>query len=374
MLVRFILTLSLVPLLCAGPLADRYLPEIEDEVLLQRLCAPSPSETERYWRTAEEIREQRMISGSVLPLAGLRLAIDPGHLGGEWAELEGRNFRTSEQDYWVREGELVLEVAKRIRDQLAVLGAEVMLLREDSTPANPRPPSDYLEAVVREMGPMQDGALAPMADYAIEVRRRAVHRSIVVGEIATRARLVNSELKPDALLSLHINAARWPILDGVEQFRLVDSNHLHVLIFGCMSPDELSRSGQLAQLERKLKNGSGPEELLLATALAESLATSTQLPAAQYQGNHAIRPLEDQPYVWARNLMLLRLVECPVVMLEPYVANSLDAYPRIQSALQGRADGAQPAVGDILLEYADAVVAGVLDAYGDENRPKASGF
>ena len=27
----------------------------------------------------------------------------------------------------------------------------------------------------------------------------------------------------------------------------------------------------------------------------------------------------EQPYVWARNLYILRSVDCPIVMLEPYL-------------------------------------------------------
>ena len=39
-------------------------------------------------------------------LVNLHLALDPGHIGGNWAEWESRNFRISREDHWVREGEL----------------------------------------------------------------------------------------------------------------------------------------------------------------------------------------------------------------------------------------------------------------------------
>ncbi len=69
-------------------------------------------------------------------------------------------------------------------------------------------------------------------------------------------------------------------------------------------------------------------------------------------------------YLWARNLLLLRLVECPVILLEPYVANSGQAYPRLQAAIKARAEGRDPEANDLLVEYADAVVQGVLSVYG----------
>lgn len=47
----------------------------------------------------------------------------------------------------------------------------------------------------------------------------------------------------------------------------------------------------------------------------------------------------------------------------PYIVNSETIYPRLQSALANRAAGKAPAKDDILVEYEDAVVAGVLRAY-----------
>lgn len=357
----------MVSVLHADVLSSRYLPWLTDEAVLAEFTAALETPQPRYWRTAEELRRQRKASGAELPLAGLRLALDPGHLGGKWAEYEARNFRISDDDHWVREGDLVLEVAQRARDQLEALGAEVQLLREDSTPVNPKLPADYVEEVAEQMGPVEGGSLEGMVDHALELKRQTVRRSIVVGELAERARLVNEMLKPDALLSLHINAGVWPKKSGVEQLVLLPHNHLHVLIFGCLSESELAGPGQRERLLRKLQNGSGPEELLLAGALAQSLAEATGLPASKYEGSHALRPSEEKPYVWARNLMLLRLVECPVVLLEPYVANSAAAYARLQAALQARVDGREPEEGDVLLEYADAIVAGVLDAYGPDD-------
>ena len=116
------------------------------------------------------------------------------------------------------------------------------------------------------------------------MRRQVVRRAIVVDELVARARRVNEDLQPDALLSLHINAGRWPVEEGVEQRRLLADNHLHVLVFGCVSAAELAQPGQREQLLRKLHNGSGPEELLLASALAESLAAATWLPPSEYRG------------------------------------------------------------------------------------------
>ena len=133
-----------------------------------------------------------------------------------------------------------------------------------------------------------------------------------------------------------------------------------------MSRGELQSARQQAQLAVKLRNGSDAAERNLGAALSQALAEGTGLPASRYGGKNAILLDAEDPYLFARNLLLLRSVECPTVLLEPYVANSMAAYPRLQAALANRAAGAALAADDILLEYADAVVAGVLACYADD--------
>ena len=324
----------------------------------------------RYWRTAEEIAAAR--AEADLPLTGLHLALDPGHIGGKWAEAEGRQFRIAADDFYVREGELVLEVAQRVRAQLVGLGAQVTLLREANVRVNPKGPIDYLERAAQQVPAPTGASLAALIDYGLALRARAVRLSIVSGDLAERARLVNEVIQPDALISLHINAAAWPSSESVSESeseserQLVASNHVHVLIFGCMSEGELQSGRQQAQLAVKLGNDSGAAEHLLGAALAEALAAGTGLPASTYEGRNAIRLDAGNTYLFARNLLLLRSVECPTVLLEPYVANSVPVYPRIQAALANRATGAPLTEDDILVEYADAVVAGVLGCYADD--------
>ena len=346
----------------SAALAERYAPYVESAIWAQSVTVPA--ELPRSWRTAAAIRAAR--SATALPLAGLRLVLDPGHIGGAWAADEGRQFRIAANDFWVREGELVLEVAQRAQTRLQELGATVHLVRTTTEPLNPRPPIDYLRGVVSQLGGPSDTSQAGLADYAAEIRRRAMHQAIVSDEIALRAQRINEVLQPDAVLSLHINAAPWPQAEA-GQLQLVDSNHLHVLAFGCMSAAELSVPEQQQALAIKLANGSAAAEVALGRAMARALQQHTGLPAASYQTRNAMVD-SAEPYLWYRNLKMLREVRCPIVMLEPYVANSKQVYPRIQTALQARAHGQDLDAADLLLEYTDAVVAGVLAAYGPQDK------
>jgi len=354
----------------ASDLATRYAPYANWQSVVDVDALAQRAES-RYWRTAEEIALQR--GDGDLPLAGLHIALDPGHIGGQWAAAEGRQFRIAEDDFYVREGELVLAVAELARTKLMALGAKVTLLREAALRVNPNNPVEYLELAAEQVSPPNESSLSALWEYGCAVRVRAVHLSIVKGDLMERARLVNREVQPDALISLHINAAAWPTENeseasdsGNAMLRLVDANNLHVLIFGCLSDDELLAENQLEQLAVKLTNGSGPAERLLGGALATALAEATDLPAASYRRNNAILLSSQQPYLFARNLLLLRMAECPTVLLEPYVANSVGAYGRLQSALANRAAGRVLAEDDILLQYAEAVVAGVRACYGQE--------
>ncbi|MDQ8193079.1 N-acetylmuramoyl-L-alanine amidase [Coraliomargarita sp. SDUM461004] len=357
-------------------LSTRYTPYIEGThiVNVEQLAT---QEVETWWTSPAAMRRER-ISGAhgsdcvlegqsqSLPLSGLHLALDPGHVGGVWAHWEWRDFRIAETDHWVREGELVLEVAQRIRNELVRLGAQVTLLRETCQPVNPKRSADYWAAAAAQLTPPTACNLQAQVEHALAVRNRAVRLAIVTGELAERARVVNEELRPDVLLSLHINAAAWP--PGPTQ-QLVDSNHVHVLVFGCLSESELATAQHQTQLARKMLNGSGGIEAVLGAALGRSFGDVTGLPPSDYQGLNAIRIDAEVPYLWARNLMLLRQVECPTVLLEPYVANSEREYKRIQQALIARACHEPLPADDILVEYATAVVRGVLQAYGPVDWP-----
>src|SRR2546425_291980 len=67
----------------------------------------------RLWHPAKSLppaKEQR-------PLAGLRIALDPGHLGGKWAKMEERWFKVDDSRP-VQEGDLALRVARLLASRL----------------------------------------------------------------------------------------------------------------------------------------------------------------------------------------------------------------------------------------------------------------
>src|SRR5262249_38392254 len=103
------------------------------------------SEAERlpitcWWTDPETIHPRK--KGK--PLAGFRIALDPGHLGGTWARMEERWFKIGDKAP-VQEGDMTLQVAQLLKPRLESLGAKVMLVREKTEPVTSYRPSDFEE-------------------------------------------------------------------------------------------------------------------------------------------------------------------------------------------------------------------------------------
>lgn len=324
-------------------------PGAEPIALLLAAPGSSPRCPPRFWKG----RDGRSPSPGK-PLAGLRIAIDPGHLGGRYAQMEARWFRIG----WsrpVEEGEMTLIVAKLLKQRLEQLGAEVWLTRNSNAPTTPLRPGNLRKAAEASLA---EEGVSPGGERLQKEAERLFYR---VGEIRNRARLVNEHLRPDLVVCLHFNAEEW---GDPERPTLTDKNHLHLLLSGAMSGAELSHEDERFTMLVKLLGGTHAEELGASDAVARSLASATGLEPFVYHNAKAI-PASSNPYLWIRNLLANRLFECPVVYCEPYVMNSRPVFNRIQLGdYQGQRNVGGAQLPSIYREYADAVARGLADYYG----------
>ena len=76
------------------------------------------------------------------PLSGVKIALDPGHLGGNWAKMEERWFQVG-QNKPVQEGDLTLRVAQLLAPRLRELGAQVSFVRNSDEPTTEKRPEDF---------------------------------------------------------------------------------------------------------------------------------------------------------------------------------------------------------------------------------------
>ena len=293
-------------------------------------------------------------------LNGVRIALDPGHIGGQYSEMEGRHFALN-GSFPVKEGDLALSVAVRLKEKLSDLGATVKLIREKNEPVTVLRPNDFADEA--EIWVRQRELLLKKMFNAEEraklVRKRREVLFYRISEIHARAKLVNEVIRPDLVICLHLNAAPWP---DPEQFELVKRNDFHVLVNGCFMGGELSDDNQRFEMVFRLVNRWNEAEKEIAEHLSHAFIHKTNLSIFNYKGPNALK-VGDVPGVWARNLLANRSYHCPVVFLEPYVANSSDAYERI---MLGNYKGKKKMNGEwkesLVEEYADSVLVGIKNS------------
>jgi len=247
-----------------------------------------------------------------------RIALDPGHIGGEWAQFEDRHFVRG-TDKPVEEAALNLAVARLLKTRLEAAGLTVFLTRNDFKPVTDKRPPDA----------------------------RA--------DIAARAQLVNREFKPDLTVCLHFNAVPWN-----ERRDLVDDNRLAVFVHGNYLPGEVADDEQKFHLLSKLLERSHDTELAVTDAVARSLARATGLEPLPPSENAV--PITDNPYLLVRNLGANRQIHGPVIYLEPYYMNNRIVYQRLQLGdYDGEKKIGRKRYRSIFREYADAVADAILN-------------
>jgi hypothetical protein len=300
------------------------------------------------------------------PLSGLRIALDPGHLGGKWAKMEERWFQVGNTQP-VQEGDLTLKVVRILAPRLRELGAKVLFVRNSNEPVTEKRPDDFRELATKIL--IKNGVPQPRADVLDpndpEKEQTIRWQSEILfyrySEIRRRAALVNFKLHPDLVLCLHFNAEGW---GDPNNPTLTDINHLHLLVNGSYLQQELEFDDERFEMIRRLLSRAYDEELPLADAVASAMARETQLPPYQYPTTNSTTKVGTSGYVFARNLLATRLYRCPVVYCEPYVMNSKDAFARIQA---GDYEGTRNINGlerkSIFREYADSVTDGLIEYY-----------
>ena len=316
----------------------------------------------RLWRPAKSLPRPPPEK----PLAGLRVALDPGHIGGKWAKMEERWFQVGEAKP-VTEGDLALKVARLLAPQLRKLGAKVFFIRNSSEPVTPMRPADFKQLARKIL--IKNGVPQPRADVLDPkdpgkeqtIRWQSEILFYRYSEIRRRAVLVNTKLHPDLVVCLHFNAEGWGDPNSPS---LTDLNHLHLLVNGSYLQPELEFDDERFEMVRRLLSRVYDEELPLSDVVATSMAKATSLPPFQYPTTLTTTKVGTTGYVYARNLLASRIYRCPVVYCEPYVMNSNDAFARIQA---GDYEGTRNVNGrerkSIFREYADSVAEGLAEYY-----------
>ncbi len=298
------------------------------------------------------------------PLRGLRIVLDPGHIGGEFARMEERFFK---MNHGPAEQEAVqnLIVARLLAARLQRAGATVLFTKNDFKPVTDTTPEQFRELAgkyVRENIATRPevralGELAREAFLLDATRKRMELEFYRNAELRARAALVNERLRPDLTLCIHFNATG----DGD---RPAPDNRLMVMIHGCYTPDSVDTPQRKFEMLWKLLEDSHPTELAAADAISRVMGADMKLPPEPARFSPNSVAAGNNPYLCARNVIANRLYHGPVVYLEPYYQNNPITYERLLAGDYGgdRAFDGQR-LRSIFREYADAVARGVIEFY-----------
>src|SRR5205814_96362 len=239
------------------------------------------------------------------PLSGLRIALDPGHLGGKWARMEERWFQVGYTQP-VEEGDLTLKVARLLSPRLRELGAKVLFVRDRNEPITAKRPDDFRELARKIL--IKNGVPQPRTEVLDPndpekdqtIRWQSEILFYRYSEIRRRAALVNFRLHPDLVLCLHFNAEGW---GDPNNPTLTEADHLHLPVNGSYLAEELELDDERVEIIRRLLSRGYEEELPLADAIALTMARGTALPSYEYPTTNSTTKVGTSGYVYARNLL-----------------------------------------------------------------------
>ena len=319
----------------------------------------APRTVPRTFKAPAELRQLQ--SPANQPLKGVRIVLDPGHIGGKWAGMEERSVRFGGR--LVREGDKNLIVAGLLRERLEAMGATIYLTHDKAEPVTEARPEDFKEearqdvyakhGVTDETARARQGYFDKLANWYAELYfyRRA--------EIAQRAENIRTEFLPDLNICNHFNAT-----ETSGSGTMVKDNRHVFFINGCYGPDEVKNPMTRYYLFSKLLEQPLEIEIAVADAITEKMLGIAKLPPVKYGRSQYQCPVNDNPYLYARNLAASRQYPGPCVILEPFYMNNVWTAERLAA---GDYDGLKPVAGgsyrSIFREYAEAVAGAIAEVY-----------
>lgn len=303
-----------------------------------------------------------------LPLAGLRIAIDPADIGGAWGSMEDRS--TLYPGFGrIQEGDLNLIVSQILSKRLRELGAEVFVTRENAEPSTTLTLKEVQQVVPQVLAYHRNILSKTFRSRTENIRKSSpIYQRIVAEVLLTknlearaRAEKTRKAMKPDITIILQFDATGAKHRNN---FPKINRNIL--FISGAYTAKEItSDPRQRLRLLTKLLQNVTPSEIRVAHAISKHLNETTGFPPVHYGNSWSTRSIANDPYVVARNLLLSREHDGPVVVTEPYFMNQEETLLRL---LAGDYEGTQLIAGkpriSIYREYANAVADGLVEAHG----------
>lgn len=298
------------------------------------------------------------------PLLGVKVCLDPGHIGGEFARLEERYFKIGE-DPSVEEATLNLMTCRALEKLLIQKGGEVVWTKTKEEPVTSLRPEDLRNEALTWIFDLGVNRYLPIE---AEITKRANILFYRTAEIKARAERVEL-LKPDLTLCIHYNAGPWG--PDINHPKMLEKSKLVIFTTGAFMKDELVYDDQKFDLFFNLLEQQETVELGVSIKVAEAMKDSFKMEPEAYKNWSAVLPMKKSPYVYARNLAANRWFEGPTVFVEGPYMNAKDTYERlIAGDYEGHREIQGVKVPNIHQQFAEAICEGVV-AYFQENHPSA---
>lgn len=262
------------------------------------------------------------------PMAGIKIAIDPGHIAGDWetAVAESRFvelYGVEKEVIRFFEGELTLSTSLVLRDSLERLGAEVMLTRE-------KPNFSALDMSYEEWKQTELLDTLIRKGYGLERAESIVkytspaymyRKYFLDSDLDARADKINY-FKPNFTIVIHFNADA----NNENFLKPTKRNYSMVFVPGSYLAGEMSTKIERFDFLRTLLTDHLQESTKLSEYVMEAFVNELKVPAVRnYQAPAYLTRLsmKVQSGVYARNLRLNRLINTPVCYGESLLQDNL---------------------------------------------------
>ncbi|OHD62765.1 MAG: hypothetical protein A2176_14800 [Spirochaetes bacterium RBG_13_51_14] len=321
------------------------------------------------------------------PLAGLRVAIDPGHSAGSMEEAvrEGKYIRLFAPDgsqLSFYEAQLNLATARCLKEMLEMDGASVMLTRETNRQVYPVSFNRWVRrdfpGAVREK--LRNKYISREA--AEWLLRRSGDRARLKFfnsefEMPYRAKIINS-FRPHVTALVHYDARdsetayrnkyvrikaimekngpccdqMEDVRDVVESITEIDKNFCSVFVPGCFLPGELDTIESRIEFLRLVVSPDLDDSIRYSTYVIKNFQKYLDVPTSDRPFPGSIRVGLCREGIYARNLRMTRLVRGALCLGEPLQQN----YREEASRLAAISDGIIPErVKAVARAYYDAI-------------------
>jgi N-acetylmuramoyl-L-alanine amidase len=317
-------------------------------------------------------RTHSVSSDPARPLEGIKIALDPGHIGGDWAQLEARYFKL-DGDPPVMEAKLNMITCQILAERLQADGAQIVWAKHGYEPTTDERPDTLHREAIAALSPSNAASPASEEVFGLPVSHQRSNRGTLrytenrideeaallfyrSAEIRARGDLVN-RAHPDLTICVHYNADDW---GNPDHPALIGSSQLIIFVNGSYERSELAYEDTRYDMLRKLLDRDAVQEEKGCELVGRQMLNAFPYPPEKFAAYFA-HQITDVPSVYTRDLLASRLYHGPVVYCEGPYMNARDAYYRIiagdylgQRTINGQS------VPSIYRVYALAVERGVL--------------